>query len=114
MNKLFLIILTTIVALSVFSTASAGERVATILPYDVQMATDKRGNAYTRMTADVTETIQGENFTVTRLLLGFGKVSDCLAYTEEGMEFKALIQKREYQGRTHYQIISVFGCDQIK
>ena len=114
MKKTSLTILIIIACLLITSTASAGERVATILPYDVQMATDKQGNPYTRMTADVTETIQGEQFTVTRLLLGFGKVSDCLAYTEEGMEFKALIQKREYQGLTHYQILSVFGCDRIK
>lgn len=100
-----------IMATVLLANAQALEQVIELTPINITVELDKNGNQYARLTAKIEDKIGNETFTVKRLFIAFGDAYECLRYTEEGMPFRAVVQRREYKERISYVIISVIGCD---
>jgi len=73
----------------------------------VTTALDKNGNEYTRLIVDMDRKIQGVNYKVGIPAMAFGSSNADAKKMKAGDNLKAIVNEREYNGRTSFTIIKM-------
>ncbi len=94
--------------------AFAAEEVLTFKPSSVTTLTDKNGTEYGRMLMPVNGNKNGIAFTDTVAVNAFGQHVAAAKSIKPGQEVSAVVQKRDYQGKTYYTILGLKGEAQAK
>jgi hypothetical protein len=68
---------------------------------------DKRGRPYTRIIITEQRQIQGISYNASVPVMFFQELAKPAAEIEKGQSFRAIVQKREYQGRTSYTALAL-------
>jgi len=106
MKKIFGIILMVVMLLSV-SIAFGAEEIVTGEITEVVMAVDKNGNDYTRLIVKFDRTLEGTDYSVDLPVMAFGTMAGPAAQKSAGDTLKAICQKRIFNERESYTIVSL-------
>ena len=111
--KKFAIVVCVMLALSYmllvpFATgASAGERILSAEVTDSVMGVDKNGNAYIRLIFSETHKIGSVSYEVGIPAMCFGGQLNAASEIKTGDTIKAVVQDREFEGRSSYTILKI-------
>jgi len=103
MKKLFMIILMLLIA----SIAFGAEEIVTGEITDVVKAVDTNGNDYTRLIVKFNRTLEGVDYEVDLPVMAFGTMAAPAAEKTVGSTLKAICQKRIYNERESFTIVSL-------
>jgi hypothetical protein len=90
-----------------FGVAFAAEELVTGEITQVVQAVDKNGNDYTRLIVTFNRSLQGQDYSVGLPVMAFGALAETAAAKTEGDTLKAICQKRLFNDRESFTIISI-------
>jgi hypothetical protein len=101
------IIVLLIVTFVWIATPARAEQVLTFKPDTVTVLKDKNGNDYVRMLVSEKKASQGVNFTQSTTINAYRDLVPAASKIKPGQEVTAVVEKREYQGRSYFTVLGI-------
>lgn len=102
--KRFIIALTLVLA---FAFAAQAEQVVTITPDSVTVLKTKAGEDYVRMLVSEKKTANGITFAQSTTYNAYRENVPAASKCKPGTPITAVVEKREYQGRSYFTILGI-------
>jgi hypothetical protein len=104
-NRLFIVVICATLVLLWSPAAFAVEKVLETKAESITEAIDKNGNAYIRIIVEENKTLQGNTYSIGIPVMCFRETVDKARLLNPGDSFKAIVQPREFQGRSSYTLL---------
>jgi saccharopine dehydrogenase-like NADP-dependent oxidoreductase len=106
-KRIGLVVMATVFALMLAIPAFAGERIVDLPITQKVVALDKNGQEYTRLIVTENKVIQGVSYPLGIPAMGFGEMHISLQDLNVGDNLKAVVQDRNFQGRSSLTILKL-------
>lgn len=106
-NFIGLLALLAIISFMFCSTPARAEQPMTFKPDSVTVLKDKNGNEYVRMLISEKKNSSGISYTQSTTVNAYRELVPAASKIKPGSEVTAIVEKREYQGRTYYTLLGL-------
>jgi hypothetical protein len=89
------------------ATPARAEQPLTFKPESVTVLKDKNGNEYVRMLVSEKKTQSGVSYSQSTTINAYRDLVPAASKIKPGQEVTAIVEKREYQGRTYFTLLGL-------